>query len=258
MKSRAKIRKRAIDELNIEGSDFVARIMDLSQIWPTELYGLDFETLRKEHSGRVYVAEISNRLVPLMDRVLSLNQIFDLLEQRKLPIKIGQRNFSRYDWVRLTLDILQVRFTSVRDSALLVAAAVFEIHQDPRMIKVSKLRAILGAAKIADSLERIGSVGRDIRNARDRNFHRAEDPVPFDDPALFQFLAKAETFNRWKTPKLTSDLDSIHKKVMTAIRIDFDREALKLIKELHRLLDRLHAVFERRFRPKFFSEKEVY
>jgi hypothetical protein len=258
MKSRARIKKRAVDELSIEGSDFVARIMDLSQIWPSELHGLDFETLQKDHSGRVYVAEIHNRLVPLMDRVLSLNQIFDLLEQKKLPIKIGQRNFSRYDWVRLTLDILQVRFTSVRDSALLVAAAVFEVHQDPRTIKVSKLRAIRGAVKIADSLERIGSVGPAIRNARDRNFHRAEDPVPFDDPALFQFLAKLETSNRWVTPKLTSNLDSIHKKVMTAIRTDFDREAPKLVKELHRLLDRLHLVFEKRFHPKFLSEKEIY
>jgi hypothetical protein len=174
-------------------------------------------------------------------------------------MRIGKRDFSRYDWIRLTIDILQVRFTSVRDSALLVAAAVLEIQKDPREVKISTLRKIKEAAKIADSLERVGAVGLTIRNARDRNFHRAEDPVPFEDPALFRFLAKAETFNRWRTPKLASeDLDTIYEKVLKAIRKDFDRETPKLVKELHRLLNGLHKLFEKRFRPKFLSETKLY
>ncbi len=231
--TRRKRKKRKIDELNIEGSDLVAHIMNLS------MFSVDD-----------YVDGILNRLLPLMDRVLSLNQIFDLLEHERLPIRLGHRIFSRYDWIRLTLDTLQVRFTSVRDSALLVAAAVFEIREDPRNIRISKIKAIRGTKQICQSLERIGLVGSKIRAARDRNFHRAEDPLPYEDPAFFQFLAKAETSSRWRTAKLEADLAPIHKQVLAEIQLDFEREAPKLVKELHRLLKRLEPPFEKRFRQK--------
>jgi hypothetical protein len=231
--------------LEIEETDFVYRVIASSSILlaPEEAVDPDYASGEKIHPAKIYAMDVHSRTIPLVDRVYSLNEIFGLLEVKILPLQLGSYHFSKFEWLRLIIDLIHVRFTSLRDSAILVAAAVLQIDDDPRQIRISTIEKIEGSKKIVATLRKLSAIGLEIRQARDRNFHRSVIDLPALDgfeQHVFSSISKMES---WGTRFDTNDSTQVYSRVRGEILREYTRETTKIVSELKRLLDLLDPIF---------------
>ncbi len=193
-----KDRTRKRKKLEIEENDFAYRVIKSSSILlaPEEVADPEYASGQKLHPAKEYAIEVYTKMDPLVSRVYALNEIFDLLEVTLFPVKVGSGKFSRFEWLRLIVDLIHVRFTSIRDSAILLAAAVLEVNESPRRLQISSLEKRGAPEEITRKLKVLEPLGQKIRTARNLNFHQSEFALPtLDkfDQTVFSALSKAET-----------------------------------------------------------------
>jgi hypothetical protein len=247
--------KKTRNRLEIEETDFVYRVIASSSIMlsPEEAADPDYLSGEKLHPAKEYAIEVYSRMIPLVDRIYALNEIFGLLEITSFPIKLGSHDFSRFEWLRLIIDLIHVRFTSIRDSAILIAAGVLEIHLPPRQLKLSSFDQMENSKKILKILRIINLIGRETREARNLNFHRSQVNVPsLEDfgQDVFHSVSKMEVWGRLHQ-ETVDELTKTYGKSRNRIFKQYDQETRKIVKELRKLFDELDLIYVNKLDTKF-------
>src|SRR5205807_7249200 len=119
---------------------------------------------------RAYVLEIEHRCVIIVDRFKSLYFVDALLSVRDFPFHTPAGTLSREHWIRITLDVLLSRITSLRDCVYFLVDTVFQLRLDPRAITLRNLRKVALPEELKNLLVSIASEARSIREDRDRHF----------------------------------------------------------------------------------------
>ena len=122
---------------DLEEDGFVGTIIQMAQ--PVHLWDgptLTYEDLRRDNPHRAYVIAIEYRTTRIVDRFKSLNVLDRMLAYEGFPIKTAEGSIFRDHWIRITLDVLLSRLTSIRDCCFLFAAEIHELGLDPRDVSL--------------------------------------------------------------------------------------------------------------------------
>lgn len=182
-------------ELSLDDSLFVGVTYDLSQ--PIYLGDRDYDTLVSEAPEAAYLIDVHYRVHALSRRFTSLNIIYRLLSFNGFPVSTPAGAIPREHWVRITLDVLLSRLTSIRDCTFLLIAEVFDF--DPKSISRSQLKknpTILTVPSLADLIEDIANIGRSFRDERDVHLHRGEERPLGQDPDIYYAASVIEAFGQ--------------------------------------------------------------
>ena len=243
-------------ELSLDDSLFVGVTYDLSQ--PIYLGNRDYDTLISEAPEAAYIIDVHYRVHALSKRFTSLNIIYRLLSFNGFPVTTSAGAIPREQWVRITLDVLLSRLTSIRDCTFLLIAEVFELALDPKSISRSQLKknpTILSVPTLADLIEDIAKIGRDFRDERDVHLHRGEERSLGQDPEIYYAASIIETFGQGVLGTDSSgnsiNLESDHKQITEQIESEFTNTAKELNNKIHELFDLIYPYFKEKFLDKF-------
>ncbi len=236
-------------ELSLDDSLFVGVTYDLSQ--PIYLGDRDYETLLSEAAEAAYLLDVHYRVHALSRRFTSLNIIYRLFSFNGFPVSTPAGGIPREQWVRITLDVLLSRLTSVRDCTFLLIAEVFELGLDPRSVSRSQLKkhpTILSVPSLPDLIEDIANIGRSFRDERDVHFHRGEERPLGEDPDIYYAASIIETFGQEVQGTDASgnpiNLDNYHKQVIQQLESEFTATAKEFNNKIHELFDLIYPYFK--------------
>jgi hypothetical protein len=242
------------DWLSLEQCEFVGHIYDLTM--PIQLGGHDYDTLLTIAPDRAYVLDVHDRISRLVDRFNSLNMIFQMLAIENFPLASRRGPIPREDWVRIILDVLLVRLTSIRDCTYLLVAEVFELGMDPRNVSRKTLRKnpSIPSDPFHGLIDDFANLGRAFRDERDLHLHRAEERSLGADPITYRI---ASIFESWGNELTGTDKDGgpidlrgKHQKIVEEIEKEFSSSARDLERKLFELFEALYPVFLQKFRAK--------
>ena len=128
----------------------------------------------------------------IVDRFKSLYFVDALLSVRDFPFHTPAGILSREHWIRITLDVLLSRITSLRDCVYFLVDAVFQLRMDPRAITLRNLREAVLPEELKDLLVSVAADARHIRENRDRHFHRGEERELFEPTVAFKSASLLE------------------------------------------------------------------
>ncbi len=245
-------------ELSLDDSLFVGVTYDLSQ--PIYLGEKDYDTLASEAPDAAYLIDVHYRVHALSRRFESLNIIYSLLSFNGFPVSTPAGAISRANWVRITLDVLLSRLTSIRDCTFLLVAEVFELGLDPKSVSRSQLKknpTILSIPSLADLIEDIADIGRSFRDERDLHLHRGEERPLGQDPDLYYTASAFEAFGREIQGNDASgnpiDLKNDHKEIIEQLETEFTTTAKEFNNKIHILFDLMYPYFKERFLNKLVA-----
>jgi hypothetical protein len=189
---------------DLEEEDFVYKIISMAQ--PVHLWdgpNLTYADLLRDNPHRAYVIAIEYRTLIIVDRFKSLNILDRMFAYDRLPIATSDGSIFRDDWIRITLDVLLSRLTSIRDCCFLFVSEIYELGLEPRRVNLESLKKLLRDNKVLDLLTKIADTARSIREERDRHLHRGEErPLSGELDQLFQMAARSEG-GQVSCPKIT-------------------------------------------------------
>ena len=156
--------------LSCDDSLLVGVVFDLAQ--PLHLNGLDHKTTLEEQPEASYVLGVEYRVKMLLDRFDSLNLLYQIFSLEELPLKTKRGTISRHEWIRIALDVLLSRLTSIRDCAFFLISEVYELGLNPRQVFKKNLKRKLPDSEqdLNKQIDIISNLGRDFRNERDADF----------------------------------------------------------------------------------------
>lgn len=181
---------------------------------------------------RAYVLEIEHRIWMLVERFKSLNFVDSLLAFRQFPFFTGYGVLNREQWLRVTQDVMLVRITSIRDCAFMLVASVYQMDLQPQQVSLKALKQRLPQNGVLEVLKQIAASARDIRDDRDRHFHRGEEPALFHPRVALKSAALGEVYG----PVGTVILDDGH---VTSLEAMHDAAAAQLQQRHHKAGDAL-------------------
>jgi len=240
--------------LSLEESEFVGHLYDLAM--PIHLGEHDYNTLLSIAPDRAYVVDVHYRVSRLVDRFNSLNMVYQMLAVENFPVPSSLQSISRENWVRIVLDVLLARLTSVRDCTYLLIAEVFELGLDPRNVSRRTLRenSTIPNSPFHNLIDDIANIGRSLRDERDLHLHRGEERPLGEDPITYKVASIFESWGQEISGTDQSgnpiDLEGKHKRVIEQIQTEFTATAQDLQSKLYELFNELHPVFLQRFRVK--------
>jgi hypothetical protein len=242
-------------ELTLDDSLFVGVTYDLSQ--PIYMGNRDYDTLVSEAPDAAYLIDVHYRVHALSRRFESLNIVYSLLSFNSFPVSTPAGAISRAHWVRITLDVLLSRLTSIRDCTFLLIAEVFELGLDPKSISRSQLKKnpiILAVRSLADLIEDIADIGRSFRDERDLHLHRGEERPLGQDPDLYYTASAFEAFGREIQGNDASgnpiNLENDHRQIIEQLETEFTAIAKEFNNKIHELFDLMYPYFKERFLSK--------
>ena len=207
-----------------------------------------------------YVLDIENRLKNLIERFSSLNVVYYMLSLNELPIVTNQGNIARHEWLRIILDVLLARFSSVRDSAFLLISAIFELTLNPHQLSEKNLEDRLENRRedLHQFIHALGEHVHDFRNEDNVHFQHGEERILGDDTVTFFsasiweaiWTQKPEGKDRSGKP---FDIDKSYQQIVDGITTEFTREAHEIEEELSGLFEKLYIEFLKRFREKLHT-----
>jgi hypothetical protein len=240
---------KPFDELSFDDSLFVGVTYDLAQ--PIYLNGEDYDTLLTEAPEAAYVVNVHYRVHMLVRRFASLNIVFNLLAYSDFPITTPAGMISREQWVRVTLDVLLSRLTSIRDCVFLLISETFELGLDPKNTSRYKIKShtkIAPLTTLCALIDEISEIGRDFRNERDRHLHRGEERELGENPLIYMSVSMLETIGKEGGSTDESgnpvDLDNEHKKVVEQLLDEFTSTTKELDEKIHELFDVVYPHFK--------------
>jgi hypothetical protein len=251
---------------DLEEDEFVCDIVSMGQA--VELWDgpyLTYEDLRRDNPHRAYVIAIGYRTLKIVDRFKSLNVLDRMLAYEGFPIRTAEGSISRYQWIRIILDVLLSRLTSIRDCCFLFVAEIYDLGLDPRNVNLGSLKKHLPDRAIVDVLIKIGATARNIREERDRHMHRGEErALSGDMDQIFQILAMREGIPEFKAfdsetggQPVEINLPEMHAKTISDIRVEYHQNGDRLIALTRKLFDMTKPKFERRWAEKRDAAKDV-
>jgi hypothetical protein len=245
-------------ELSLDNSLFVGVTYDLLQ--PLYLGDKNYESLRLEAPEAAYLLDVHYRIDLLSRRYESLNIIYSLLSFSDFPISTPAGAISRTNWVRITLDVLLSRLTSIRDCTFLLIAEVFELGINPRIVTRSQLinnPTILSVLPLPDLIEDIAGIGRNFRDERDLHLHRGEERSLGQDPVIYYIASALESFGQNVHVNDSSgnpiNLDNDHKQLVEEIKTEFIGVSTEVNEKLNELFVLMYPYFKSRFLNKLYS-----
>jgi hypothetical protein len=245
---------------DLEEEEFVRFIFSMAQpihLWDAEC---DYSELLRDNPHRAYVIAIENFMTVIVNRFKSLNLLDRMFAYDSFPISTPEGSIFRYDWIRILLDVLLSRLTSIRDCCFLFAAELYELGLDPRRVNLAILERSIGDKEVTVLLKGITDAARGIRDERDRHLHRGEQRELTDESdQIFELLSRAEgeshpRFAFTKTDgtnhSVEMDLAQMHSKAIEKIRNEYHREGDQLLKLTRELFIASGSEFEKRWAKK--------
>ncbi len=247
---------------DLEEEEFVYKIISMSQ--PIHLWdgGADYAELSRDNPHRAYVIAISHFTLIIVDRFKSLNVLDRMFAYDGFPIATTDGSIFRDDWIRITLDVLLSRLTSIRDCCFLFIAEIYELGLDPRRVNLETLKRRVEDAKVLALLTDISATARSMRDERDRHLHRGEErPLAGELDQFFELVARSEG-SEPSNPRLgfvkpeggiqsvEINLSEMHAKIIANVRSEYHREGDLLIKLTRELFVAANSEFDQRWAKK--------
>ncbi len=243
------------EKLTFDDSLFVGVTYDLAQ--PIHLNGEDYETLLEVVPEAAYIVTVNYRVRMLVNRLWSLNLVNQLLSYDSFPIKTPLGALTRENWIRVTLDVLLARLTSIRDCTFLLINELFELGIDPRRVYKHTLvrhNTISHLIPLCSIINGISQVGQDFREERNYHMHRGEerslgdDPITYSTASLFEAfgveISGADMFGK------PIDLEGKHKKIVAQLRAEFSEAIIELEEYINQLFEFVYPFFLENYRRK--------
>ncbi len=255
---------------DLEEEEFVCGIISMAQavhLWDGPK--LMYEDLLRENPHRAYVIAIEYRTLKIVDRFKSLNVLDRMLAYEGFPIGTAEGSIFRDQWIRIILDVLLSRLTSIRDCCFLFVAEIYNLGLDPRSVSLASLKKHLADIAIVDVLIRIGDTARNIRDDRDRHLHRGEErALSGDMDQFFQIVAMSEGSNIPRpdlgffdcekgSQRVEINLPEMHAKIISDIRAEYHQNGDRLLALTRELFSMAELEFERRWAEKRDVAKDV-
>jgi hypothetical protein len=165
---------------------------------------------------------------------------------------------SRENWVRITLDVLLSRLTSIRDCTFLLIDEVFELGLDPKSITRLQLKnnpTILSVPSLCNLIDDIANLGRRFREERNLHLHHGQERPLGQDPDLYYVASALEAFgqgiqgiDRAGNP---INLENDHKQIIEQLETEFTETTKEFSSKIHALFDLIYPYFKERFLNKF-------
>jgi hypothetical protein len=248
---------------DLEEEEFVYKIISMAQ--PVHLWdgtSLTYADLLRDNPHRAYVIAIEYRALIIVDRFKSLNVLDRMFAYDGFPIATTDGSIFRDDWIRITLDVLLSRLTSIRDCCFLFIAEIYELGLDPRRVNLETLKKGIGDARVLALLTDIAATARSIRDERDRHVHRGEERTLAGElDQFFELVARSEG-SEGSSPRLAFvepdggtqpveiNFSEMHAKIIANVRSEYHREGDLLIKLTRELFVAANSEFERRWAKK--------
>jgi len=255
---------------DLEEEEFVYRIISMAgavHLWDGT--NLTYANLLRDNPHRAYVIAIEYRTLTIVDRFKSLDILERMLAYDGFPIKTVEGSIFRDQWIRIILDVLLSRLTSIRDCCFLFAAEIYELGIDARNVNLGSLKKHIRDKGVVDVLIKIADTARNIRDERDRHLHRGEERALSGElDQFFHLVARSEGRNTGH-PKLgfldpekgaqpvEINLSEMHSKIISDIRTEYHQEGDGLIALTRELFVVAEPEFERRWAKKRDSAKLV-
>lgn len=235
--------------LSADEHKFVGRIYDLS------IVGMHFETYEdlSKHADCKYAYDVNFTLSMLIRRVESLNMVGHLLWPNNMPKNFKRFPVSRYEWLIVSADAFLARYISVVDCALILMNEVFECGLTLQSCTIQNLRRKPIPPKV---LTRLGEMIDDqglLRSERNSRFHHGFERRFSSDDQIFRTAALFEhRFNGVVGPNGRNiPIERLFREGLVELQREFNSVMRKVVRQLNRLYDMLHAEFECRFSPRF-------
>jgi hypothetical protein len=247
---------------DLEEEEFVYKIISMSQ--PIHLWdgATDYAELSRDNPHRAYVIAVQHFTLIIVDRFKSLNVLDRMFAYDGFPIATTDGSIFRDDWIRIILDVLLSRLTSIRDCCFLFIAEIYELGLDPRKVNLETLKRRIGDARVLALLTDIATTARGIRDERDRHLHRGEERTLAGDlDQFFEMVARSEG-SEVSIPRLSFvepdggsqpveiNLSEMHTKIIAEVRAEYHREGDQLIKLTRELFVAADSEFEQRWAKK--------
>jgi len=205
------------------------------------------------HADCKYAYDVNFVLSALTRRVESLNAAADMLWPEPYPIDFNAFPVSRYDWLTLAADAFLMRYVSVVDCAMILAAEVFETGLDARRCSIDNLRKAGVPTEALATLQAMVDDQGPLRDERNSRFHHGRESSHTDDDQTFQLASVFERVNGIAGTDRYGrkiNLDRSFKEGLVKRQRDFNRSCRSLSKRLDELYDELWKAFEGRFVPR--------
>jgi hypothetical protein len=227
---------------DLEEEDFVHGIISMAgavHLWDGAT--LTYPELLRDNPHRAYVIAIEYRTLTIVDRFKSLNILDRMLAYDGFPIETKEGSIFRDQWIRIILDVLLSRLTSIRDCCFLFAAEIYELGIDPRNVNLKELKKHIADKGLVDVLVNIADSARSIRDERDRHLHRGEERALCGELDQFFHMVASSEGSDVPCPKLgffdpdkgTQQVDinlpEMYSKIISEIRTEYHREGYRLI-----------------------------
>lgn len=247
---------------DLEGEKFVCKIISMSQpihLWDGEL---DYPSLLRENPHRAYVIAIEHFTLIIVDRFKSLNVLDRMFAYDGFPLSATKGSIFRDDWIRIVLDVLLSRLTSIRDCCFLFIAEIYELGLDPRKVNLEALKKAIPDACTLALLTDLAATARSIRDERDRHLHRGEErSLAGELDQFFELVGRSEGSNvshpklmlpecGGETQQVEINLSEMHARIIADIRNEYHQEADQLIKLTRDLFAAANVEFEQRWAKK--------
>lgn len=244
------------ERLSLDDSLLIGVTFDLSQ--PLYLGDRDYDTLVKQAPEAAYVIDVHFRVGALLKRFESLYLVYKLLSFNGFPVSTPLGAISRENWVRITLDVLLSRLTSIRDCTFLLIAEVFELGLDPKSVKRFQLKSnavIVAIPLLGNLIDDIANIGRNFRDERDLHLHRGQERPLGNDPDIYSIASAFEAFGQGiqGNDRLGNpiNLENDHRQIVEQLEKEFTDTVKELSDKIHKLLDLMYPYFKQRFLDKF-------
>lgn len=246
----------SFERLSLDDSLLIGVTYDLSQ--PIYLGDRDYDTLILEAPEAAYIIDVHYRAEALLWRFESLKIVYKLLSFNNLPVSTPSGAISRENWVRITLDVLLSRLTSIRDCMFLLIAEVFELGLNPRNVTRLQLKNnpnIVSVPSLGNLIDDIANIGRNFRDERDLHLHRGEERSLGQDSDVYCIASAFEAFGQGIQGNDKSgnpiNLQNDHKQIIQQLEADFTATTEEFSNKIHELLDLIYPYFKERFLNKF-------
>jgi hypothetical protein len=246
---------------DLEDNAFVCKVFQAAH--PIHMWDgsdLTYEDLKRDNPHRAYVIAIEYRVDRIVTRFKSLNVIDQMVSVDTFPVPTPAGGITRYDWIRITLDVLLSRLTSIRDCAFLFVSEIYELPFQPRQVTLATIKRHVTNANVTGLLENIAAAARDIRDERDEHFHRGveralgEDNI-FKVAAMLEAMGRSPDFRGQDGERLS--LEGMHGEVISEIQQEYHREGDLLIRLVEELFLACEAEMDARWAAKRDTAKDV-
>jgi hypothetical protein len=199
----------------VEDEDFVIRVTEEARyldMWQEN--ETTWAELERDFPQRAYALAIASRVSRIVDRFKSLNLVEKMLDFDG-SLKSNSVEITPYEWLKIILDALLSRVTSIRDCVFLVVADVYDLGLEPRDVTLQSLRRLVPDEKVLDVLTRFSKAAPDLRDERDRHLHRGEERRLSDMDFFFKLFSRS-------SPTLATNRVSLWDREQGAYEIEID------------------------------------